>query len=107
MSAPAPHDFDAEGFLWDRNQWDPSLAAHIATREGIHLSDDHWEVLTLVREYYEAHRLFPPNRVLVSKMRDAYGPQKGSSIHLMQLFTGKPAKLIAEIAGLPKPPNCD
>jgi len=40
-------------------------------------------------------------------MRENHGEEKGSSIFLMQLFTGKPRRYIAMISGLPKPTNCD
>ncbi len=98
---------DKEGFLRNTADWDTAIAEHLADLEGIVLTEDHWEVIHLVRDYYQHYRLFPANRVLVTKLREAFGETKGSSIHLMKLFTGKPAKHIARIAGLPKPPNCD
>ena len=98
---------DKEGFLQDFRAWDHDVADQIARLEGITLSDDHWEVINLVRDFYERFGLFPQNRVLVSKMREQLGTAKGSSIHLMKLFTGKPARVLARTAGLPKPPNCD
>ena len=107
LTVPATPDVDKEGFLMRRDDWNPEVAQQLAGRDGISLTDDHWEVLHLVRDYYEKFRLFPANRVLVSKIRETCGEDKGNSIHLMKLFTGKPAKHIAKIAGLPKPPNCD
>ena len=100
-------DRDPEGFLRDRRDWTPETAAQLAADEGITLSDDHWEILHLVRDYYEEYRLFPINRVLVARIREVHGREKGNSIHLMKLFTGNPARTIARIAGLPKPPHCD
>ena len=98
---------DKEGFLIDREQWCKSIADDLAKAEGIALDQDHWEVIHLVRHYYEQYRLFPQNRVLVNQMKQKLGPEKGTSIHLMTLFTGKPARVLAKISGLPKPPNCD
>lgn len=98
---------DKEGFLRNTDDWNPAIAERLADLDGITLTDDHWEVIHLVRDYFQNYRLFPANRVLVTKVREAFGESKGNSIHLMKLFTGKPAKQIAKIAGLPKPPNCD
>ena len=98
---------DKEGFLRNTGDWSPLIAARLADLDGITLTEDHWEVIHLAREYYQNYRLFPANRVLVTRVREAFGESKGNSIHLMKLFTGKPAKHIAKIAGLPKPPNCD
>jgi tRNA 2-thiouridine synthesizing protein E len=98
---------DNEGFLKNIGDWNRVTAIQLAASDGITLTEDHWEVVDLVRDYYKTYRLFPANRVLVSKVGELYGQEKGNSIYLMQLFNGKPAKNIAKIAGLPKPPNCD
>ena len=98
---------DKEGFLRNTRDWNPAVAERLAKLDGVTLTEDHWEVIHLVREYYENYRLFPANRVLVTKIREVFGESKGNSIHLMKLFSGKPVKHIAKIAGLPKLPNCD
>lgn len=107
LTVPGAPETDKEGFLKNTGDWNPTIAEQLAELDGITLSEDHWEVIHLVRDYYQNYRLFPANRVLVTKVREAFGESKGNSIHLMKLFTGKPAKHIAKIAGLPKPPNCD
>ena len=98
---------DKEGFLRDLNDWSEAVAVELAEVDAITLTDDHWEIIHLVRDYYETYRLFPQNRVLVKRIGRAFGREKGTSIHLMTLFSGKPARVIARVAGLPKPPNCD
>lgn len=107
LTVTSKPETDKEGFLRNTGDWNPAIAEHLAVMDGIALTDDHWEVIHLVRDYYQNYRLFPANRVLVTKVREAFGKSKGNSIHLMKLFAGKPAKHIAKIAGLPKPPNCD
>ena len=98
---------DKEGFLRNLEDWSEDVAVELAKQDEITLTDDHWEIIRLVRDYYESYRLFPQNRVLVKRVGEAFGIDKGTSIHLMTLFTGKPARVIARIAGLPKPPNCN
>lgn len=98
---------DKEGFLRNLDDWSEAVACEIAEQDDIELTADHWEIIHLVRGYYESYRLFPQNRVLVKRIGEELGREKGTSIHLMTLFTGKPARVIARIAGLPKPPNCD
>jgi tRNA 2-thiouridine synthesizing protein E len=98
---------DNEGFLKHLEDWNESVAKDLAAIEGIELTSDHWEVITLVRDYYQQYTLFPANRVLVNKVKETFGEDKGSSIHLMKLFTGKPRRVIAKVSGLPKPSNCD
>jgi tRNA 2-thiouridine synthesizing protein E len=100
-------NLDKEGFLRELTDWNSQVAQILASSEGIALTDDHWEIIFLVRDYYQQHRISPVTRVLVKVTREKLGSKKGNSIHLMQLFSGKPTRLISKIAGLPKPANCD
>jgi tRNA 2-thiouridine synthesizing protein E len=98
---------DKEGFLRNLADWSESVAFDLARQENIDLTTDHWEIINLVRDYYSAHHISPATRVLVNIVRKNLGADKGRSIHLMKLFSGKPLKMVAKIAGLPKPSNCD
>ena len=98
---------DSEGFLRSLDDWNETVATAIARQANIVLTDAHWEVIELARNYQLERGIFPANRILISLMRDLLGEEKASSIYLMQLFTGKPRRYIAMIAGLPKPTNCD
>lgn len=100
-------NLDSEGFLRDLSEWNPDVAEMLAKNEGIMLADGHWQIINLVREYYQQYQISPVTRVLVGISKKKLGADKGNSIYLMQLFTGKPAKLVSKIAGLPKPANCD
>lgn len=104
MSLPK---LDKEGFLKELSDWSPEVAADLARAEGIELSKAHWEIIDAVREYYRQYHIAPVTRVLVKIIGERLGPEKGKSIYLMQLFSGKPAKLVSKIGGLPKPANCD
>lgn len=104
MNVPA---LDKEGFLRNLSDWSPGVAEQLAEAEGIQLTEAHWCIIRLVRDYYASYAIAPATRVLVKLVREQLGAEKGQSIYLMQLFTGKPAKLVSKIAGLPKPANCD
>jgi len=97
---------DKDGFLLDHTRWTPALAQELAAREGIELTPAHWEIVSLLREFYLRFEASPANRALVKFVRQELGPDKGSSIYLMQLFPGSPARLGSKIAGLPRPENC-
>ena len=98
--------YDKEGFLKQLDDWSPAVAADIAAREGIELNEAHWEIITLLREFYQRFEASPANRALVKFAAQELGPDKGRSVYLMSLFPGSPAKLGSKIAGLPKPDNC-
>jgi len=97
---------DDEGFLADLNEWSEPVALALAQREGIELTPDHWQILALLRAFYEQYQLSPATRPLVKYAALHLGPEKGNSSHLNRLFNGTPAKLAAKLAGLPKPTNC-
>ena len=100
-------DFDKEGFLRHLKDWSPEIAVKIAGKDGITLTQDHWKIINLTREYYGRYKLSPAARVIVGIIKENMGPDKASSIYLMKLFTGRPARMVNKISGLPKPNNCD
>lgn len=107
MATPLPTSaFDTEGFLRNLEDWSPAVAEQIASAEGIGLSDDHWEVISVLRDYYQTFDASPAMRALVKFCRQQLGDEKGSSLYLLTLFPGSPAKVGSKIAGLPKPDNC-
>lgn len=97
---------DPEGFLVNMEDWSPEVAERLAEEEGIVLGEEHWEVLRVLRDFYARFEQAPAMRPLVKAVRQALGPDKGRSMHLMKLFPGSPAKVGARLAGLPKPTNC-
>lgn len=97
---------DKDGFLLDLEDWSPAAAEALAAREHIALTADHWEILELLRQFYQEYQLSPATRPLIKYTALKLGPEKGNSPHLNRLFNGTPAKLAAKLAGLPKPTNC-
>lgn len=97
---------DKDGYLVDLNDWSNGVAEALAQREGLVLSAEHWEILTLLRTFYGEFQLSPANRPLIKYAALKLGADKGNSLHLNRLFNGTPAKLAAKLAGLPKPTNC-
>ena len=99
-------EVDDEGYLRNLNDWSPDIAKQLAEAEGIVLSPDHWELIKVIRDFYNDYEHSPAMRPLVKAVKINLGEDKGKSIYLMKLFPGSPAKLLAKIAGLPKPDNC-
>ena len=96
-----------EGFLENAYDWRPDIAEVIASESGIDLSENHWEIINFLREFYKEYEVSPAsNRLFVKAVRQQFGEEKGNSIYLMQLFPGTPAKTACRIAGLPRPTNC-
>ena len=79
---------------------------HIATAENIDMTQNHWEVVNFLREYYNEYQIAPAVRVLTKAIGKKLGPEKGNSQYLYELFPYGPAKQACKIAGLPKPTGC-
>jgi TusE/DsrC/DsvC family sulfur relay protein len=90
---------DDEGFLTEYDEWDENLAAVLANRIGIDLTDAHWKVIRFLRDDYKAQ-----GDTATTRRVQAVGgvPVKEQ----FALFPKKPAKKMAYIAGLPKPHGC-
>lgn len=97
---------DKDGFLKNLDDWNHDLAISIANNDGITLSNEHWEIIVLLRNFYQQFELSPAMRPLVKYIKQHLGADKGTSIYLLKLFPDSPAKLASKIAGLPKPDNC-
>ena len=97
---------DKEGYLKNLDDWSEVVAEAIAQQEQISLTEPHWEIIWLMRDFYQQFEVSPAMRVLVKTVGQQLGKEKGRSIYLMRLFHDSPAKLASKIAGLPKPTNC-
>lgn len=97
---------DKGGYLIDLASWDEKVAISLASQNNITLGAAHWEVINLLRNFYNRHQMSPPNRALVNLVKRDLGADKGKSMYLMKLFGGSPAKTASKISGLPKPENC-
>jgi len=90
---------DAEGYLANKDDWSEELANELATELGIQLGDEHWKVLNAARAI-ESESGSSPGLRKISKRSET--PIKA----IYKLFPDGPAKLIAKIAGIPKPKSC-
>lgn len=97
---------DREGNLAVLDDWSEDVARALAAEADIVLQDAHWEILLLVRDFYKKRGLSPVMRILVKLVERELGPTKGNSLYLLSLFPGSPARVVARIAGLPRPVNC-
>jgi len=97
---------DAQGYIRHLGDWNEEIAGIIANEAGIKLGKAHWEIIHSIREFYQKFDSSPATRALIKWLALKLGKEKGNSLYVMELFPGSPAKLVARIAGLPRPSNC-
>ena len=100
------YETDEEGYLVNLGEWDVDVANYIAGTENITMTDQHWEVVNFLREYFEEYQIAPAVRVLTKAIGKKLGPEKGTSEYLDGLYPYGPGKQACKIAGLPKPTGC-
>lgn len=94
------------GFLVDVAAWNEEVAAALAARASIELTEAHWEIVRFIRAYYLKFHHLPNNRLFVKAVQKEFGDEKGNSRYLHRLFPDSAVKYACLIAGLPKPPGC-
>jgi TusE/DsrC/DsvC family sulfur relay protein len=100
------YETDEEGYLVNRTDWNEDLAKAMAQQDNCELTDNHWEVINFLREYYDEYQIAPAVRVLTKAIGKKLGPDKGNSKYLYELYPYGPAKQACKYAGLPKPTGC-
>lgn len=97
---------DDEGYLVNLQDWSQEVAQALAKLESINLTELHWSIIHLLRQFYQQYELSPANRALIKYLSQHLDAEHANSLTLNLLFKGSPAKLAAKLAGLPKPTNC-
>ncbi|MEJ2142518.1 MAG: TusE/DsrC/DsvC family sulfur relay protein [Gammaproteobacteria bacterium] len=100
------YEVDEEGYLSNLNDWTPEIAEWMAKDEDTELTENHWEVINFLREYYDEYQIAPAVRVLTKAIGKKLGKDKGNSKYLYELFPYGPGKQACKYAGLPKPTGC-
>ena len=91
---------DEDGFIQEPDQWDEAVAAALAKTEGVEeLSEEHWQVVNYLRQYFLEYGVAP----MIRKLCKATGFKLKK---IYALFPSGPAKGACKVAGLPKPTGC-
>ncbi len=93
-------EVDEDGFMQEPDNWNETVAAAIATTEGVEgLTEEHWKVVNYLRDYYLKFGVAPMIRKLCK--------ETGFKLNkIYELFPSGPAKGACKVAGLPKPTGC-
>jgi tRNA 2-thiouridine synthesizing protein E len=92
---------DVEGYLMNLADWSEDFVLALAEREGLALTEQHWEVIRFIRAYYERHQVQPQVRVMIKHFAQVWGPEQGNNHYLHTLFPrGGPQKQGNRLAGI-------
>jgi len=91
---------DDNGNLTDPSAWDEDVAKALAAKDGIELTQEHWDVLNYLRSEYIDNNEQPMERAINKGMSKIWD-KKVISKDLYVLFPLAPSKQGNKIAGLP------
>jgi tRNA 2-thiouridine synthesizing protein E len=84
--------------------WSRNKSIHLAKREGIDLTDKHWDVIVYLRKQYLEHGLPRFARATARALNQAFSAQGGNR-YLYRLFAGGPVTQGSRLANLRTPAN--
>ncbi|MBI5331029.1 MAG: TusE/DsrC/DsvC family sulfur relay protein [Betaproteobacteria bacterium] len=94
---------DPEGYLLDLDAWSEGFAQAQAAAEGLELTEEHWDVIHYIREYYEERNVQAQVRDMIRHFREVWGQERGNNHYLHDLFPmGGPQKQGNRLAGIRK-----
>lgn len=92
---------DGNGNLVNTADWDEDVGSALAAKEGIELTQDHWDVISYLREqYFDQGGAQPMERVILKEMAKRWN-RKITSKDMYKLFPLAPSKQGNKVAGLP------
>ncbi len=103
---PAGELNDPNGNLMDLAPWSEQAAGQRAAELGLELSEDHWDVVLFVRDYYRGRGAEASAREILGALEDEF-VNDGGRRWLYRLFPGGPVRQAAHIAGIPRPQGVD
>lgn len=90
------------GYLEDANDWNEEVAKVIAEGEEIEMTQEHWDVVSYLRdEHFDNNGNEPNERTILKEMGKKWG-RKVSSKEMYEMFPQMPSKQGRKIAGLPQ-----
>jgi len=99
-------EVDEDGYIVNLDDWTKEMADFMSGQDGMTLTENHWEVINFLRDYYAKYQIAPMIKILVKEIGKVMGPEKGNTKYLYELFPDGPAKQACRYAGLPKPTGC-
>jgi tRNA 2-thiouridine synthesizing protein E len=96
-----PVETDSEGYLRNLDDWSEDFVQALAAKEELTLTDEHWQLITFLREYYAEHGVQAQVRAMIWHFAKIWGPERGNNHYLHDLFPrGGPQKQGNRLAGL-------
>ncbi len=96
-------DLTFDGRLVKLSDWTPDIAKAIAKEEGLELTDAHWDIINLMRDYYFTYNIAPIMKLLKREIARKFGAERTTDEAINSLFPSGVQYQGTKIAGIPVP----
>jgi TusE/DsrC/DsvC family sulfur relay protein len=94
---------DDDGFLLDPDDWTKDIANEMAVKEELELTEDRWNLVRIIREYYYENDSVPELRKVLKQLKTELGPGKATRKYVYALFPYGYGQQGCKIAGMRQP----
>ncbi len=94
---------DDDGFLLDPDDWTEEIALQIAKSEDLELTEERWNLIRIIRDYYYEHCAVPELRKILKQLKTEIGPEKATRKYVYALFPYGYGQQGCKIAGMRQP----
>lgn len=103
ISDPAISDPELKDHKLDLEGWSRDEGEKTARVEGVTMTDEHWQVVDFLRDYYLQHGRVSSGREMAEALEKAF-ESRGGGRYLHSLYPKGPVAQGCRIGGVPVPP---
>ncbi len=92
-----------DGRLLNLSDWTPEIGKAIAKEEGLNLTDAHWDIINLMRDYYLTYNIAPIMKLLKREIARKFNAERATDEAINSLFPSGVQYQGSKIAGIPVP----
>lgn len=93
---------NSQGGLVNISDWTPDVAKALAAQDDLVLLDAHFEILNVMRDYYDQFNIAPIRKLLKKDIAEMLSELKANDDYLMSLFPKGVMHQGLRVAGLPR-----
>ena len=97
------YHLNEEGRLQNADDWSDAIAEAMAEHDGVQLTDEHWQIISMLRNFYKEYNHAPIMKLFLKEVANKLGRDYANEDYLSALF---PEGILAQstrLAGLPCP----
>ena len=97
------YHLNEEGRLQNADDWSDAIAEAMAEHDGVQLTDEHWQIISMLRNFYKEYNHAPIMKLFLKEVANKLGRDYANEDYLSTLFPEGILAQSSKLAGLPCP----